>query len=386
MEIFTILQSLIISFFSFNNWKMPAKKRIIIYDKARTQIIEKYLRKEDYIILDVRYKNNNSLNFLIIFKLFLKLNLTPKTYKNEFIKAVSPKFIISMIDNNVGFYRMKQEFPKIKFILIQFAWRQNIKTRIISKNEINTKSKIKNVIDFFIVFNESLKKEFQQVIKSKYLVFGSFTSNSFKINNKSLRYKYVIIGQNTSLDFNKKMPEGRTVGEFYKPDLDFYKALCDYIIKNRNEKVYILGKSLFNEGAMDFYDNLLGKGNYHYINRSGYSYDVLNKSKFIFGTTSTLLYEALSRGKRVGIFSHKSKIKYFKNTAFGWPTKFKKRGPFWTDSIQDKEIDRIVNYLENTPEKIWKKTIKIKFDKVLKYDQNNSKFLKFAKKIKMPVR
>ena len=117
-KIVNILISIIISIFNLDNWKKPKKKEIIIYDRARTEIIEKYLRKKDYAILDVRYKFNFSINFYIIFKIILQSKFNAKAYKNEIIKEISPNFIISMIDNNFGFYILKKEFPHIKFILI----------------------------------------------------------------------------------------------------------------------------------------------------------------------------------------------------------------------------------------------------------------------------
>ena len=201
-KIINILISLLISILNLNNWRKPKKKEIIIYDKARTKVIEKYLDKKDYVILNVRYKNNNSINFYIIFKILLKFKLNIKTYKNELINEISPKFVISMIDNNHGFYTLKKTFPNIKFIMIQFAWRQNVE-RIIPIEFQNKKNEINSYVDYFIVFNETIKKEFQKYIKANYLTYGSFTSNSFNINTKNLIYKYLLVGQTANSNLNR---------------------------------------------------------------------------------------------------------------------------------------------------------------------------------------
>ena len=149
----------------------------------------------------------------------------------------------------------------------------------------------------------------------------------------------------------------------------------------------ILGKSIDdNDNAIEFYNNLLGTNKFHYINRKGYSYEILDKSEIIIGTTSTLLYEGLSRGKRVGIFSHKSKNSKFRNTKFGWPATKQSKGFFWTNSLENKEIRRVINNICDVGENKWKKIIKNEFGDILKYDQGNKKFVKFAKKIKMPIR
>lgn len=386
-KIVNILISIIISIFNLDNWKKPKKKEIIIYDRARTEIIEKYLRKKDYAILDVRYKFNFSINFYIIFKIILQSKFNAKAYKNEIIKEISPNFIISMIDNNFGFYILKKEFPHIKFILIQFAWRQNF-GKIIPKEFTNTKNKTNSFVDYFIVFNDSVKKEFQKYIKANYLSYGSFTSNSFNINTKNLIYKYLLIGQSTELRLNRyRESNNSTVGEYLEPDFKFYKAVAQFLLKEKNEKINILGKTKNDEeNAIKFYNNLFGNTNYNYIDRTGYSYKYLDRSEIIIGTTSTLLYEALSRGKRTGVFSHKGKIKKFANTTFAWPTKIKNKGYFWSDSIEIDEIRRVINFLTDVSEKKWKKILKNEFDHVLKHDKNNRKFINFTKKIKMPIK
>ncbi len=374
------------SFFKLKNWIKPYKKDVIIYDSARTEIIEKYFNKKNYYILNVRYKNNVSINFYIIFKLIVKFKLSTRNYRNEIIKEISPKFIISMIDNNWGFYRLKKDFPNIKFILIQFAWRQQIK-EIIPK-EFLKKDKIKdNKLDYFIIFNESLKKEFSKYIKANYLTLGSFTSNSFNINKKNFKYKYLLIGQNTESNLKKKRDFDHTLGDYLAPDHEFYKIISKFILREKNDILNILGKSIDDkDNAIEFYNNLLGTNKFHYINRKGYSYEILDKSEIIIGTTSTLLYEGLSRGKRVGIFSHKSKNSKFRNTKFGWPATKQSKGFFWTNSLENKEIRRVINNICDVEENKWKKIIKNEFGDILKYDQGNKKFVKFAKKIKMPIR
>ncbi len=385
-KIINILISLLISILNLNNWRKPKKREIIIYDKARTKVIEKYLDKKNYVILNVRYKNNNSINFYIIFKILLKFKLNIKTYKNELINEISPKFVISMIDNNYGFYTLKKTFPNIKFIMIQFAWRQNVE-RIIPIEFQNKKNETNSYVDYFIVFNETIKKEFQKYIKANYLTYGSFTSNSFNINTKNLIYKYLLVGQTANSNLNRYRESNQsTVGEYLQSDFDFYKVLIPYILKEKNEKINILAKSIdITKNTLNFYNDLVGENNFNLIDRTGYSYEIIDKSEIIIGTTSTLLYEALSRGKKTAIFSHKSKIKKFETTKFGWPAKIENKGFFWTDSIDIDEIKRVVNFLTEVSDLEWKKILNNEFDHILKYDKNNEKFINFAKSIKMPI-
>ena len=87
------------------------------------------------------------------------------------------------------------------------------------------------------------------------------------------------------------------------------------------------------------------------------------------------MYEALSRGKKTAIFSHKSKIKKFEHTKYAWPSKIKSKGDFWSDSIEIDEIRRVINFIMKVPETKWKKILRIEFDQILKYDKNNKNSL-----------
>ena len=213
--------------------------------------------------------------------------------------------------------------------MIQFAWRQNVE-RIIPIEFQNKKNEINSYVDYFIVFNETIKKEFQKYIKANYLTYGSFTSNSFNINTKNLIYKYLLVGQTANSNLNRYRESNQsTVGEYLQPDFDFYKVLIPYILKEKNEKINILAKSIdITKNTLNFYNDLVGENNFNLIDRTGYSYEIIDKSEIIIGTTSTLLYEALSRGKKTAIFSHKSKIKSSKIQNLVGSQKSKTKGVF----------------------------------------------------------
>ena len=383
--ILNILLSLFISVFKPNNWSRPPKKKIIIYDKARPGIVEKYLKKQDYIIFDVRFEKNFSINYYIIFKLLISFKLSLKSYKNEFIETVSPKFIISMIDHNYGFYRLKSNYPNIIFILIQFAWRRDVDRYHIPRHETNSSKKILNEIDYFLVFNDAIKEKLNKIIKANYIITGSLTNNSFKIKKKKKKFKYLLIRKNTDKNLSKKMAEGTKLQDYLSKDFDFAKKLASFI-KIKGHILYILGKGFDSAKAVNFYNKLIGKKKFIYLPRKSYSYYYLDKSEIIFGTTSSLLYEAASRGCKVGFFSIKSKMSKFYGTKFGWPLKLKEKGKFWTDNSSKKEIERIFNYLNYVSSTKWKKIINSKFRNILKYDTGNSEFKKLARKIKLPLK
>ena len=77
------------------------------------------------------------------------------------------------------------------------------------------------------------------------------------------------------------------------------------------------------------------------------TYDILDKSKIIINTESTAGYEALSRSNKVAFFNIRGNRIPFNSINFGWPYSFKKKGIFWTNKNNYKELKRVMDYLNN---------------------------------------
>jgi surface carbohydrate biosynthesis protein len=93
----------------------PSRKNILIYDQNGEKYINTYLNKETYEILHTR-KEKFSLLIILICMVKLKFSLTE--YIEEFIKYARPKIIITFIDNNFNYYKLKIN-NSIKKIFIQ---------------------------------------------------------------------------------------------------------------------------------------------------------------------------------------------------------------------------------------------------------------------------
>ena len=59
-----------------------------------------------------------------------------------------------------------------------------------------------------------------------------------------------------------------------------------------------------------------------------------------------------------------------------WPSKIKKRGPFWTNINSKNEILRVLNYLFLSNKKLWKKNYNIFDQTLIMFDYKNSKLKK----------
>lgn len=91
-------------------FKKPKKKKILILDRQGYFFIKHFLKKSIFGILDVRYESINIyvlfytfFYILYNFKLYNQLKNLKHLYIINYINLVSPRTIISTIDNNFFF-------------------------------------------------------------------------------------------------------------------------------------------------------------------------------------------------------------------------------------------------------------------------------------------
>ena len=114
------------------------------------------------------------------------------------------------------------------------------------------------------------------------------------------------------------------------------------------------------------------------------SYKIINKYYIFFGEDSTLIYEALSKNKRIGSFSRMKNIDLY---SFTWPLKNKKKGFFFSNNLNDYELRRIYRNITNINQKNWLKKIELYKKNFMSFDYNNLKIKNLIKKkINSPIK
>ena len=94
--------------FSKKILKYPPQKKIIVYDSHSKDITKKFLLY-DYIILDTRYEK---FYLPILLKNFLKFKFSYNDYLQEFLSYVNPKLLITFIDHDLNFYKLRMNSGK----------------------------------------------------------------------------------------------------------------------------------------------------------------------------------------------------------------------------------------------------------------------------------
>jgi len=361
-------------------YRAPNKTKLLILDKPGSVLISKVLKKKTDT-LEVRYEK---INLYIVFKMILNFDkLSMQSYIFRYIEKVNPKLIISHIDNNNFFFKLKSLFPDINFIFIQNGL--SLKSY--------TQKKIKNLglnADHFFVYSKAYAQSYKRILRSKFYAIGSFKNNFKKKIYKNKKNCLVFISQ-----FSIKKQNGKhhykyrdfsfSHDDFFRSELFLIPILYDFCLK-KNIKLIIAGRNMQKEKYIEekkFYEKII-LNNFNKKKLSNFifkriksdfsSYDIIDSSKLVVFVDSALGYQSLSRGNISFACSIRSKFVKNKTLDFGWPLKMQKEGPFWLSYYNKKKINYKLNYLFGLSRSDWNKKYNKYKDDLLSHDENNKIF------------
>ena len=378
---FKIIQILINTKFVFY---IPSQKKILFFDAETQRPLSLYFNMQDVFIL---YNRWEEVNFYVIYKMILsRESLNHKNYLKKIISLVNPKLVITIVDNNTFFYRLKSFFNKIYFVSVQdtihFVTGDTLE--ILQEKKIYKEYKT----DYYFVYSDSYGSEMSKFIKSNYITIGSVRNNLFKISRnyekKTLCYISRYPGVFAEYSRHKDMQKIKKQFDSWQVELlefsfKLISNLRNYCLSN-DLNLNVLAKEdrdKYSDLEYEFYNHILGKNGWTFHPRkSSYdSYEKIDKYEIIISLTSGLGQEAIARGKKVAFFSHDQCV----GSNFGWPLIKEKKGNFFTNSNDEKEINRIMNYLFSLTDEEWKKSIKPYEKKLFFYDKDNSILKKILK-------
>ena len=349
-------------------FKLPLKKRLLIFDPHNINFLLSCIKKFDYGVMPVRYEE---LNVAIIFKTFINYNFNLKFMQNyiiNYVRFTRPKIIISFIDNNVFFYKLKNYFPGIKTVVIQNGLSTQPFFEKIKKNK-NLK------VDYAFCWGNGTSTKFKNFFKANTYKIGSMRNNTVKISKKSRNTKKIYFISGFGSSFKNNLESDLVQKKIYNISkiLDavyevYEKKFTFHVLKktNSNDEVLYLqkifkDKKFFMEQKIDSFSN----------------YKVCDKNKFFISFDSAMGFEALSRGARV-LFLNINNCFSINNKKFDilWGSKLPKNGAFWLSKPNKNEIKKKLIFLINSSEKKWKfETNKFK-QFIFGHDENNAKFKK----------
>lgn len=345
-------------------FELPKKNKILLYDEVHAETFKEIIKK-DFNILNIRDKK---IYFWIYLKQIIFFDFSFSTYCKNYIKFTSPKVIITFNEARYSMYELKSVFKNISFIAVMNGTRFNYWFK---RNKAHWPKKLE--CDYLFVLNKYYIAKYKKLINSNYHVLGHFRNNLVKVKRTKFHNQFLLISElhdssKTGVDYKKK-----------KYDEKLLKYINLYLSKSK-KKLHILLKRSKNSSRLsmetDFYKKIF-KSNCIFHNSTNWKkkYSILDSFENIIFRFSTLGYEAISRKKKVAIFTPKrfgsSKL-YFE-----WPSPHKKKYSFsLARDLTYSEVERVLNNVNNCSQSYWNKKHYPIIKDVGFYDKNNSSLRK----------
>jgi surface carbohydrate biosynthesis protein len=349
----------------------PEEKRILIFDVTGSQNFSKYLKKYDYSILNTRFEE---LNIPILLKTLCGLDLSYQSYLFNYINTVKPKIILTFIDNNPLFYKLKKNDKNLKTIFVQNGIRSSFNDIFAIKHKLKKKD---NNVDFMFVANKVYGKKYSSFVTGKTIPIGYFRNNSFKISKKKRKKEILLISVFRNYSFDQKIYKNITFGDFFSNDKFFFNWLDNFCSENKL-KINILARSSKNKDFIvekNYFEQFFSNPNIIFEKDNPYKH--IDRYEYVVTNDSTLGIENLARGGKTAFISNSPNIYPLITRKFGHNENLKKNGPFWTSENNTQNFKRVLKYLINSKRKDWNKYTKHS----IVIDKNNKIFQETIKTI-----
>ena len=363
----------------------PPRSDLLIFDSAGGNAFNNCLKNVNHSFLNTRLE---SINLYIIMKLVFKLKkINIENYFLEYIKTTRCKLLVTFIDNNPFFYTIKNHLPHLKIISIQNGMTQ--------KSIFDTFKKFQNLqSDYIFTFGETIAKKFKEFIKTETIVIGSLRNNDnlvSKVKEKRKSIAFVSTGYSKKnnyiyIDLNNKLKSDF----YYAPEKRLLPKLHSYCIKNKYQ-LEIIGaptdlvdeKNKKENDEFEFYKKILNSNDFvfHPHNKNYRCYQIADEVDLVVNIYSAFGLESIARNTRTVIFNLRDQCTKNESITLMWPGKFSSKGDFWTDSTEEDEVTRVLNYALLAKEDDWNNTIKKIIPSLIYFDKSNKIFTQFLNKL-----
>ena len=351
------------------------RRNVLIFDHAQSSTIKNIIDKNDYNFF---YSRHEEYNFFILLKtlIFSGFKNFGLNYFLNFVKLTKPKFIISQWLYDPRMFKIKNYFPKIKTILIQSS------DFFFQISEF--KKYDRNSVDYLFVFSNNEKKKLKNFFKkSEIIVIGSLRNNYYYDKKKEKRhFLYISEYKISKFTYNEKKIIN-LIDEYcdknnFKFDIQTrYKSFKfkQYLNEIKNLRLNNLNKSLEKK-------------------HDGNTYENFQKYEFLVSTDSTIALESLACKKKLALletyfdFDH-DKYKELncgkiKKNFILYNIK-KKKGFFWSMSLNKSMVFSVFDNLVNSSKKKWSSELNKEKNNLIFLDPGNKIFIQKLSKINFPL-
>ena len=263
--------------------------------------------------------------------------------------------MITLIDENPGFFKLKSLYRKPKYISIQIAFKDNNFYDYIDNFTKNNKN-YKFQTNYTFVLGKNDQKKYKRYINGKIICLGSIKNNNFvKKNRHTKKIKNILFI--SSLPINQNL--NFKISRGYK----IFNMLKEYCKKN---KLKLLVLSKHGKSFEKRYRDVYGGFDWYFIPKENdkKTYQVINKANFIVFDNSTLGYEVLTKNIKGVCFP---KVFPYKN----YSKRYSLSGPFWNCKLTQANFENKISEIIKISDNEWRKIIKKTVRNIIFYNPSN---------------
>ena len=381
------------------SFALPKGKQVALLDAAGINILNHYIPEAEIEVIDIEY-----INIFVLLRMLVAGKKSLFDYNIAFLKLFKPNFAFTFVDNNIDFYKLAAKFPKIKFIAIQNGYRANYANQIGSgffdllKNESTSNTLTAHAI---CVLGKTSGDQYLQYIQTRPIVTGSLKNNM--IGNQIAPTKHfdiVYVSQHAPFKIPNSEVEfffggdSITASDFYAIEQCIVRFLAERCTRT-NQSFAVLGKRTDSSPfEREFFVAAANQIPIHFIPRTSdvSTYEFCNSASLIVTADSTVGYEFLARGSKVVFLSGRIKasnnklLSESRDTDFGFPLELGASGPFWTNSANESEFERIVTSVQTMSNAQWASAISPYNEILMAYQPGNSAFIQMLQSEGIPTR
>ena len=382
--------------FSFTSIK---GKQVALHDASGINILNKYIPENELSVIDVEH-----VNFFAALRMLATGKKSFFDYTVAYIKLFKPRFVFTYIDNNIDFYKLAAIFPKTKFIAIQNGQRANYANQMgFGFFDLLKKESAKNKLTAhaICVVGTTSADQYTQCIEAKPVVTGSLKNNlignqiepveHFDIVYVSQHAPFEIPHSEVKFFFGNK---SITASEFYAVEQNIVQFLAARS-KQTNQTFAVLGKRTESSSyEREFFNSAASPHTVKFIPRTSEfsTYEFCNSASLIVTSDSTIGYEFLARGNKVVFLSGRTDAvsnelsRVIHDTDFGYPLELGASGPFWTNTANESEFERVVGSVQSMTDVQWASAISPYNEVLMAYQPGNTAFIQMLQSEGIPTK
>ncbi len=383
--------------------------RLSIRKPRRTQILLVHREGLDTLaafvdIHEITTLDSSELNLWVLIRCLCARKLSFFHYIAKHIETTRPKLVMTFTDNDQSFYLLKALNPRPKYIAIQNGLRNNYSYEF-KRGFFDELEKLKETkrlaADVVCTFGTAFSAIFENHIQTSCLVTGNLKNNLANTVDTQNDYIFDILYMSQLAPFDFSKSEQRiylndssvSIQEFYEIESQVAKFLAEYCLMH-SLRFAVSGKREVQDSyEANFFSKMIGDTPFTFLPRTNHysSYTNALRSRVVIVVDSTIGYELLSRNKRVGFFSARNigestSTRLSRDNCFGYPNVYPDFGPFWTNTQNPIEYERIIKYLMTVSNAEWSQEIEPYTEALMAYRPTNGEFIHMLEKEGIPVK